>query len=404
MQLWQTNPMGEIVLTRGAGATVWDSAGKAYLDMQAGTWCVVLGHGHPRWLVAVQEQAAQLAHAGAAFRAETLDAALAALQTILPPELNRVVWLSTGSEAVELALKMAHAATGRDATAVIAGGYYGATAHALALSEVGRAMPYLPDPGPVYRLPAPTCAACPLGQTWPCGDLPCTHLPPEALAAPPAALIYEPVMANAGVIVPPPGYESALRQTATACGALLIAEEVTTGLGRTGEWFGFQHDGIVPDILVIGKAIGNGLPVAAVVTTEAVEAACAGAVLHVQSHQNDPLSGRIAQTVIDVLRAEALVARAAALGAYLLAGLRDLQRDHAMIADVRGKGLLAALELRPEAGDLGARLDAYLLDHGVILGYQARHRAFRCLPPFVITERELDRVLDTLDAGLRALT
>jgi 4-aminobutyrate aminotransferase-like enzyme len=286
MRLWQTNALQEIILVRGQGCTVWDQAGQPYLDLLSGTWCNVLGYGHPRWVKAIQRQVSELAHVGAPFPTGEVGEALSKLGEILPSALNRAVFLNTGSEAVELALKMARAATGATGVAVIEKGYYGATTYALALSEAGRAAPYLPRLGDVHRLPAPTCRRCPAGCSWPCGDFACL----DALRALAdegegciAAVLYEPVMAVGGMIVPPPGYGALLRDLATRCGALLIAEEVTTGVGRTGRWFGFEHDGIVPDIVVIGKAIGAGLPVSAVVTTQKVEARCQGVLRHVQS-------------------------------------------------------------------------------------------------------------------------
>jgi len=406
MRLWQTNPLQEITLARGQGCTVWDEAGKPYLDLLSGTWCNVLGCGHPRWVEAIQAQVSKLTHVGASFPTAEVHEALLKLHQVLPPALNCAVLLNTGSEAVELALKMARAATGADGIVVIEKGYYGATAYALALSEAGRAAPYLPRLGDVHRLPAPACRRCPVGRSWPCEDLACLGTL-RALAdggeGRIAAVLYEPVMGVAGVIVPPPGYGAHLRQLATRCGALLIAEEVTTGLGRTGRWFGFEHDGLVPDILVIGKAIGGGLPVSAVVTTQEVETRCQGVLRHVQSHQNDPFSGRIAATVLSILQEERLVEQAAERGAYLLEGLRELQSKYPWIWDVRGKGLMLGIELEQERAAEGEAAFRQLLDAGFIVDYQPHTATFRLFPPYVISTQEIARFLGAFERVIRGM-
>jgi 2,2-dialkylglycine decarboxylase (pyruvate) len=396
MRLWQTNPLQKITLVHGQGCTVWDEAGKPYLDLLSGTWCNVLGYRHPRWIEAIQHQVSKLAHVGAPFPTEEVGEALSKLGEILPPALNRAVFLNTGSEAVELALKMARAATSADGVVVVEKGYYGATTYALALSEAGRAAPYLPCLGEIHRLPTPTCCRCPAARSWPCDDFACL----ESLGALAgegkghiAAVIYEPVMAVGGMVVPPPGYGTQLRDLAAHCGALLIAEEVTTGMGRTGRWFGFEHDGIVPDVLVIGKAIGAGLPVSAVVTTQEVEARCQGVLRHVQSHQNDPFSGRIAATVISILQEESLVEQAAERGAYLLESLKGLQSKYPRIWDVRGKGLMLGIELEQEQAAEGTSAFRRLLDAGFIVDYQPHMATFRLLPPYVISTQEIDRFL-----------
>ncbi|MCP4660796.1 MAG: aspartate aminotransferase family protein [bacterium] len=402
MRLWQTNPFHKMVLTRGEGSTVWDTTGKPYVDLLSGTWCNILGYGHPRWVNAIREQVAKLTHVGASFFAEEVDHALPKLQEILPPLLNRVVFLNTGSEAVELALKMARAATHADRVVVIEKGYYGATSYALTLSEAGRTAPYLPRLGSVHRLPVPHCRRCPAGRSRPCGDFACL----DGLRAlvedgePLAAVIYEPVMGAGGIIVCPDGYGTRLRDLTSRCGALLIAEEVTTGVGRTGRWFGFEHDDVVPDVLVIGKAIGAGLPVAVVATTEEVETRCGSVLRHVQSHQNDPLSARMAATVISILQEEGLIEAAAGQGACLMNGLRDLQSRCPSIAEVRGKGAMLGVELVEEQAARGPAMVERLLEAGFIVDYQPHNATFRFFPPYVVSTSEIDAFLSAFEQVL----
>ena len=403
MQAWRTNSFESVILTRASGCTVWDDRGKAYLDLLAGCWCTVLGHGHPRFVEAARQQIDTFAHSGPPFLNDQIHIALAKLAEILPPALERAVFLNTGSEAVELALKMARAATTRDAVVVVERSFYGDTTYALALSEAGRNVRWLPTVGRVIRVPAPQCQRCPVGATWPCGDFRCLE-DLRALAARGdqrvAAVIFEPVLANAGIIVPPPAYGARLRELATQLDALFIAEEVTTGMGRTGSWFAFEHDEMQPDILVLGKALGGGLPVAAVVTTTDVEKLAAGKLVHMQSHQNDPFSGCIAATVISILQEEGLVERAADVGDYLLAGLRDLQSRRPCIADVRGLGLMLGIELEPDWAHAGIEIARRLFEAGFIVDYQPHNASFRLFPAYTITTKEIDAFLNQFDLAL----
>ncbi len=403
MKIWRTHPMDDLRLVSGDGCIVHDDHGRAYVDMTSGCWCTVLGHGHPRLVAAAAAQSARLVHTGPPFVGDVLDAAFEKLAEIVPRGLDRAVWLNTGSEAVELAIKMARAATGRDALVVVERSYYGATNHALALSEAGRHATFLPNAGDVLRIPAPVCSRCPMGATWPCDGFPCLAPLRERIAARDAAfaaVLFEPILANAGVIVPPQGYASALRALASACGALFIAEEVTTGVGRTGCWFGVDHESVAPDILVVGKAIGAGWPVAAVITTTSVEEDARGKVTHVQSHQNDPFSAAIAAATISIIQDEGLVDRAHDEGAYLLASLDDVASRHDAIAEVRGRGLLAGVELRRDLAEEGAAMLRRLRESGFLVNYQPHNAAFRLLPPYVIERAQIDSFVH---AFLRAL-
>jgi len=407
IRTWQTHPFTDLRIVRGDGAWVHDDAGRRYLDLLGGTWCAVIGHGHPDWRAAIASQAAKLAHTGPRVRTDELDEALTKLAEVLPPALDRVVLLNTGSEAVELALKMACTAKRSSRLAVVERSYYGATISALSLSEIGRSAKHLPHPSNLVRLPAPDCSRCPVGAGPSCGGaFPCLTAPASlsdsaGTCDPLAAIIYEPVLANAGVIVPPVGYGAQLRSLASACGAFLIAEEVTTGIGRTGRWFGFEHDEIVPDLLVLGKALGGGLPVSAVVTTAAVEDAAYPLLTHVQSHQNDPFSARIAAIVVSVIQRDRLVERAAVLGRDLRDRLADAVGGLAGIREVRGRGMMLGIELQPDRADSGPLVTADLLDAGYIVDYQPRNASFRLFPPYILPREEISRFPAALARILR---
>jgi 2,2-dialkylglycine decarboxylase (pyruvate) len=397
MRNWPTNPFQDITLSYGKGCKVWDDQGKSYLDLLSGTWCSVLGHGHPRLISAINNQAERLIHTPSAFLSDEIEMALSKLAEILPRELNRAVFLNTGSEAVELALKMARSAKNRDGLVIMERGYYGATSYALSLSEIGRGVGYLPSFGSIHRIPAPNCLDCPMNLSWPCDPrFACLHSLEELSQGPgklPAAVIYEPVMGNGGIIVPPRGYGTRLREVTSKCDALLIAEEVTTGLGRTGRWFAFQHENILPDILVLGKALGAGLPVSAVISTEEVAERCRNRVTHVQSHQNDSFSGRIASTVISIIQDENLVQKAGEMGRYLMEGLRNIKRYAPSIRDVRGLGAMVGVELDSDWSDRGPDMILALLERGFILDYRAPYSTFRLFPPYIISQQEIDEFL-----------
>ena len=401
MKLWNTNPVHGIRLTGGKGSALYDDQGRTYIDMFSGTWCNVLGYGHQRLSRAVEEQARGLFQTGASFGTRQVEDGLRQLASIMPPELDRAVFLSSGSEAVELALKMAHAATGRTGVVVAEKGYYGGTVYALSLSEAGRTAVYLPKAGNVLRVAAPHCVRCAVSAECGDGGFPCLNLLEElSLEEQPAVILYEPLLGG-GILVPPLGYGRRLKELARSFGALFISEEVTTGMGRTGKWFGYQHENIVPDILVVGKAIGGGLPVSAVVTTKEVEERAVPVLgRHVQSHQNTPFSGRIAAEVIGAIRDEGLVERSETMGEYLLSGLREIQERFPCIREVRGRGLMVGAELTPEAAPRGAGMSKRLVERGFLQDFHQLTSTFRLYPPFVITKEEIESFLTTFESVL----
>ena len=406
MHLWNTYPTKKLTLVHGKGCTVWDTNGKAYLDLLAGTWCNILGYAHPRWVAEIQEQTPKFVHSiKASVSKETIEA-LDELSTILPPELNRAFFLNTGSEAVEAALKIARAATGGESIIVIEKGYYGATIYSLSLSEAGRMIPYLPHYDTIQRISAPQCKQCTRVKSIPCSEFQCIEEARSIINAQGydvAAVIYEPVMGVGGMLIPPDGYGAQLRELANEFNALLISEEVTTGMGRTGRWFGFQHDDIVPDILVVGKAIGAGYPVSAVVTTEEVETKCRGTVYHLQSHQNDPLSCKIAHTVISIIKEETLIDQVVQRSDHFEKKLLELQARNDLIDDIRVKGLMIGIEVKENGDAAGEQIANQLFKDGYILDFQSSTQTFRLFPPYVISESEINGFIEAFENALSAL-
>lgn len=393
MRIWNTLPMDTVSLVKGEGCTVWDSNGKAYLDLLSGYWCNILGHSNMELIGPIQGQLDKLVNIKSSFRTEEIDEAINKLQQILPPELNRVAFLNSGSEAVDLSLKIARAATRRTGVIVHDVGYYGATSYTLSISGAGLGASYLPDPGEVHRIPAPRCNECLYSNTENCRGFKCLE-PIQRLVDSGneniAAIIYEPIC-GAGILVPPVGYGSRLKELAEKLGALLIAEEVTTGMGKTGRWLAYMHDSYVPDILVMGKALGGGFPVSLVVTTEEIEERSKGALVHVQSHQNDALTGKVIQTMIDVITENDLIPQVAEKGVYWLRALTEIAERTDNICDVRGRGLMFGVQLSPEKAPKGQEAQSELMKRGYITDFHKSSSTFRFFPPFIITYGEIDR-------------
>ena len=405
MRVWKTLSMKDTVMTRSEGCRVWDRDGNSYLDLQSGYWCNVLGYGNPDLIEPVKSQIDRLVNVMSAFRTDEIELALSELEKLLPPTLSRAAFLNSGSEAVDLALKMARAATGRTGVVVNERGYYGATSYPFSLSWPGMSAPYLPDSGEVHRLPPPLCQSCEHGSREDCSDFRCLdglqRLVDEGNTNI-AAVMYEPVL-GAGILVPPIGYGARLRVYADALGALLISEEVTTAPGKTGRWFAYQHDGIEPDILVLGKAVGAGFPVSVVVTTEEVEDRCGDSLRHVQSHQNDAFSGRVVATVLSIIREQGLVEQTAEKGEYFLEALRGLAVEYPFFVDVRGRGLIFGVELGEEHAHLGTAIQDQLFERGYLMDYSASTNTFRFFPPYVITYEEIDSFIADLRETLAYL-
>jgi acetylornithine/succinyldiaminopimelate/putrescine aminotransferase len=377
-------PLG-LVVARAAGSTVWDAAGRAYLDLLAGMGVANVGHAHPAVVAAVRAQAERYLHVMVygEFVQEPQVRLAARLAALLPPGLDVVYLTSSGAEAVEGALKTARKATGRTRLVAFEGGFHGDTFGALSVGG-----------NPVYRLPFEPLLP----------DV--TFLPFDdeaALAAideRTAAVIVEPVQAEAGVRIPRPGFLPALRRRCDATGALLILDEVVTGFGRTGRLFAHAHSGTVPDLLVLAKALGGGLPLGAFVGRAALMATLAHdpPLAHVTTFGGHPLSSAAGLAALEVLVGSDLPARAAALGARLRAALAALA-GRGGLATVRGLGMLLGLEFTDP--DACARFAARAFRDGLVLNWTLHSDVVvRLAPPLVLTDAEADRAVAGIATAL----
>ncbi len=371
-----------VVLARGQGAHVWDNADRRYVDMMSAYSAASHGHGHPRILAALNGQAHRLAVPSRAYFNDRLGPFLAELCKVTG--LDAALPMNTGAEAVETAIKAARRwgyrvkGIARDQAEIIVadGNFHGRTTTVISFSSE---RDYRDGFGPFT----------PGFRSVPFGDLSAVE---QAIGPHTAAVLVEPIQGEAGIILPPAGWLAGLRRLCDAHRVLLILDEVQSGLGRTGAWFAFQHAGIRPDGLVLGKALGGGvLPVSAFVARrEVMDVFTPGS--HGSTFGGNALAAAVGLEALRVIRDEGLVERSAALGAHMMARLRAFTSP--ALKDVRGRGLWAGAEIDParaSARDVCERL----LARGV-LSKDTHRTVVRLAPPLVISRHDLDWALDRL--------
>lgn len=361
------------------GAVVRDVRGEEYLDCLGGVGVFALGHTPERVIAAVQEQLRAMPLSSRLLLSEPQAQLAALLAEVTPGELQYSFFCNSGAEAVEGALKLARLHTGKREIIATWGAFHGKTLGALSAS--GR---------PVYREPFQPLV--PGFKHVPFGDI-------KALAAAitdeTAAVILEPIQGEAGIIVPPDGYLAQVRELCTARQVLFIADEVQTGLGRTGKLFAVDHEGVTPDILVLAKALGGGvMPIGAFISTPAIwEAFTPNPLIHSSTFGGNPLACTAARAAVQCIIEEQLPQRAAELGDYLLGRLAEVQaRYPEHLAEVRGRGLLIGVEFAEE--DVGGLVIAGLAQRRILAGYTLNNpKVVRFEPPLVITREQLDRAV-----------
>ncbi|MFC5723244.1 acetylornithine transaminase [Streptomyces gamaensis] len=366
-----------IPLVRGAGSTVWDADGNAYLDLVGGIAVNALGHAHPAVVKAVGEQIATLGHVSNLFTAEP-TVALAERLLALAGRPGRVYFANSGAEAIEAALKIGRR-TGRTRMVAAAGGFHGRTMGALALTgQPAKQQPFLPLPGEVTHVPY--------------GD---TEALRAAVTPDTALLVLEPVQGENGVVVPPPGYLAAAREITRATGTLLVLDEIQTGIGRTGHWFEHQAQGVEPDLVTLAKGLGGGLPIGATLAFgPAAELLTPGQ--HGSTFGGNPVACAAALAVLHTLESEDVLARVRRTGALLRDGIAAL--GHPLVDHVRGAGLLLGIVL---GEPLAAEVQQAAQDAGLLVNAVAPH-VVRLAPPLIFTEDEVETFLRALPGALDA--
>nr|WP_030773357.1 diaminobutyrate--2-oxoglutarate transaminase family protein [Streptomyces sp. NRRL F-2664] len=399
-----------IVPVRARGLTIEGADGRRYLDCLSGAGTLALGHNHPVVLEAVRG----VLDSGAPLHVLDLatpvkDAFTTELFTNLPPALAadaRIQFCGpAGTDAVEAALKLVRTATGRPGLLAFTGAYHGMTAGALEAS--GGA-----GEGRVTRLPYPQDFRCPFGVGGAEGAELAARWTENLLDDPkggvplPAGLIVEPVQGEGGVNPAPDGWLRRMREITASRGIPLVADEVQTGVGRTGAFWGVDHAGVVPDVMVLSKAIGGSLPLAVIVYRSGLDVWTPGA--HAGTFRGNQLAMAAGTATLAFVRENRLAERAAVLGDRMLSALRGLACDHPCIGDVRGRGLMIGLELvDPDTGAAAPALASAVrqecLDRGLIVELGGRHSAVvRLLPPLTLTDEQAAAVLDRLSDAIPA--
>lgn len=404
-----------IVWQAAAGANVLDVDGNLYVDSTAAFGVASIGHRHPAVVAAVQAQSARLMHGMGDFLPVAPRLELAQRLTELAPmQPAKVLFGLSGADAVELAVKVATVAGGRPGILAFDAAFHGQTYGALALTarhdfrapfaaQLGRHVRHAPYPYP-FRFDGPPeqCARAALAAVARLLD----GRPPAA--GPFGAVLVEPVAGREGEIVPPPAFLPGLRRLCDERGLLLIVDEVYTGLGRTGRLWACEHWDVTPDLLCTGKALGGGMPVSAVLGRAALMDAwrpVTAEAPHSSTFLGHPVTAAAALAVLDVLAAEQMVERAAALGQSLRARLDRLAERHPCIGEVRGLGIMLAIELvdrqrRPAADLIGPLLGGALRRGVILLPGGMDGNVISLGPPFISTGEQLDAVVNAIDAAL----
>ena len=397
-----------MVADHAQGAELWDSAGKRYIDFAGGIGVMNVGHNHPRVMEAVRAQLDRVTHT--AFQVVVYESYLRLAERLCevsPSEgPQKAIFFSTGAEAIENAVKIARAHTGRPAVISFTGGFHGRTL--LALSLTGTVNPYKQNFGPyaaeVYQAPFPyeyrgwsterALAAL--------DDLFAGTVSPDRVAA----VVIEPVLGEGGFVPAPAGFLRSLRELTTRHGIVLIADEIQTGFGRTGKFFAIEHSGVKPDLVTVAKSLAAGFPLSGVVgQAEIMDAPAPGGLGG--TYAGNPVACAAGVAVFDVMRDEKLPERAARIGSVIEERMRSWAAEHDLIGDIRVMGAMAGMELvrdrkaKTPADTETARLLGKARERGlVLLRAGMHHNVIRTLMPLTIPDEQLDEGLDIVGAAL----
>jgi 4-aminobutyrate aminotransferase/(S)-3-amino-2-methylpropionate transaminase len=407
-----------IVTARASGAIIEDVDGNRLIDFATGIAVLNLGHASPEVVRAAQEQLERDTHTCFHVTANEPYIELAErLNAIVPGDFEKkTMFANSGAEAVENAVKIARKFTGRDAIVTFDHAFHGRTL--LAMTLTAKVMPYKQGMGPfapeVYRLPFP------YPYRWPTGpenaarealayatDEMHKHIGEENIAA----VILEPIQGEGGFIVPAPGFLKGLAEFCAEHGILFIADEIQSGMGRAGRWFAIEDEDVVPDLVASAKSLGGGLPISAVTgRAEVMDSVHVGGLGG--TYGGNPVAAAAALAVLDRIENEGLLERSRTVGTRILERLREMQSAHAVIGDVRGRGMMTAIELvadratkEPLDGASGTKILERCLENGVVILKAGTYdNVIRLLPPITIEESLLEEGLGILDEAIGAVT
>ncbi len=378
--LFQNYGRLDVAFEYGKGMYLYDAQGKEYMDLVAGIAVCSLGYSHPKWMKAMQEQVGKLIHVSNLYHVKEQAVAAEAVASITPGNLNRTLFVNSGAEANEAALKLAVRATGRKKILSALNSFHGRTAGSLAATGQTK---YQDTFQPLMNLDS--------FRYYDYGDAESVK---KLIDKDTAALIVEPIQGEGGVRTVDPEFFKAVRDLCTDNGALMIVDEVQTGIGRTGKWFGIENFGVVPDIISMAKALGAGVPIGAISTyDDLAKVMTPGS--HGTTFGGNPLVTASVKATIDIMKEEKLVENSRDTGAYLKQQIQSIDSDE--IVEVRGYGLMVGTEMKTKANDFRK----YCLDNGVLVNV-CHGNTVRIIPPLIMGKEHCDRVISLMRTFLNA--
>lgn len=378
--LFQNYGRLDVAFEYGKGMYLYDAQGREYMDLVAGIAVCSLGYSHPKWVKAMQEQVGKLIHVSNLYHVKEQAVAAEAVASITPGNLNRTLFVNSGAEANEAALKLAVRATGRKKILSALNSFHGRTAGSLAATGQTK---YQDTFQPLMNLDS--------FRYYDYGDAESVK---KLIDKDTAALIVEPIQGEGGVRTVDPEFFKAVRDLCTDNGALMIVDEVQTGIGRTGKWFGIENFGVVPDIISMAKALGAGVPIGAISTyDDLAKVMTPGS--HGTTFGGNPLVTASVKATIDIMKEEKLVENSRDTGAYLKQQIQSIDSDE--IVEVRGYGLMVGTEMKTKANDFRK----YCLDNGVLVNV-CHGNTVRMIPPLIIGKEHCDRIVSLMRTFLKA--
>ena len=401
-----------LAAARGEGCKVIDEDGNEYLDFIAGVGVGSIGHSHPHYTASLKAQLDKISFGS--FTTEARTRFLELLASVTPDGLDHVQLFSGGAEAVEAALRLAKSVTGKYEVIAFWGGFHGKTGGVLGLlgdKFKHRLGPFTPGQ---YLSPYANCYRCPLKLTYPTCGIACAEYVRDVIRYETqgeiAAILLEPMQGTAGNVIPPKGFIEAIASIAKDHDALLIADEMITGFGRTGKMWGSDHEGVVPDVMTVGKGIGGGFPVSGLISSDELTQAkpFADPSGSSSSYGGNPLAAAACLAALEVIVDEDLVENSRRVGQVMLARLEEMKQKHECISEIRGAGLMLGVELvkdRQTKEPLGKEFTQALFQEALRRGLLAMcyNPVIRINPPLTITEEEALLGLDMLDAAMAAV-
>lgn len=407
-----------LLAVKAEGSYFQTNDGRKILDFTSGQMCSVFGHNHPGLLEALSRAGDGPLHLLSTILSPAVIQLAKGLAEILPPKLSKCMFVNTGSESNEVALRMAKLASGGYEVIGFLGSWHGMTSGSQAATYSHTRKGYGPVVPGSYALPAPYAYRCPISHCRNSCDHTCLRSGFDMIDRQStgnyAAMIAEPVLSAAGIIPLSDAYLEELYELCKMRNIYLILDEAQTAFGRLGRNFGFEGSQVVPDFLTLSKTLGGGLPLAATITSEEVEERCHEAgFIYITSHVSDPLPALVGLKMLQILRDEMMADKAREQGRYLLTRLRELQERHECIGDIRGEGLLIGVEIvrdrdrRTPDPDLGYRISVRCLELGLsmnIVRLPGMSGVFRIAPPLNVSREEIDLGITMLDQAISEIT